>query len=49
MYYAKQIDADGNIIALHTMNRPFYKTAEFTPITEVEYNRLLAEMEQEKE
>ena len=45
MYYAKQIDTDGNIIALHSMDRPFINTAEFVPITETEYHELLAEME----
>ena len=45
-YYAKQIDETGNIIALHTMDRPFPQTAEFTPLTEAEYQELLAQMEQ---
>ena len=36
MYYAKQIDENGEIIALHTMDRPFPESAEFIPITEVE-------------
>jgi hypothetical protein len=44
MYYAKQIDENGNIIALHTMDRPFAHTAEFVPITEEEYLELMAEM-----
>lgn len=45
MYYAKQIDTDGNIIALHSMDRPFAHTAEFVPIIEEEYLELMAEME----
>ena len=45
MYYAKQLDSDGNIIALHTMDRPFPEDAEgFVPITEEEYETLLEEM-----
>lgn len=49
IYYAKQIDETGNIIALHTMDRPFPKIAEFTPITEAEYLELLTQMEQPEE
>ena len=49
MYYAKQIDENGNIVALHTMNRPFAQTAAFVPIDETEYLQLLAEMEQQEE
>ena len=49
IFYAKQIDENGNIIALHTMDRPFHKTAEFTPITEAEYLELLTQMEQPEE
>lgn len=48
-YYAKQIDETGNIIALHTMDRPFPQTAEFTPLTEAEYLELLTQMEQPEE
>ena len=44
MYYAKQIDENGEIIALHTMDRPFPESAEFIPITEVEYLELFAAM-----
>lgn len=43
-YYAKQIDETGNIIALHTMDRPFVQTAEFVPITQDEYEAMLAEL-----
>lgn len=45
-YYAKEIDGNGTLIALHTMDRPFPQTAEFTPLTEAEYQELLAQMEQ---
>ena len=48
-YYAKQIDETGAIVALHTMDRPFPQTAEFTPITEAEYQELLTQMEQPEE
>lgn len=44
MYYAKQIDEHGNIIALHTMDRPFVESNEFIPITEEEYLELMAEI-----
>ena len=47
MYYAKQIDESGEIIALHTMDRPFPESAKFIPITEAEYLELLAGMESE--
>lgn len=43
-YYAKQIDETGALIALHTMDRPFVQTAEFVPITQDEYEALLAEL-----
>lgn len=43
-YYAKQIDGNGTLIALHTMDRPFVQTAEFVPITQAEYEALLAEL-----
>lgn len=49
IYYAKQIDETGNIIALHTMDRPFVQTAEFVPITEAEYLELLTQIEQPEE
>ena len=49
MYYAKQIDADGNIVALHTMDRPFPESDAFVPITEEEYLALMAEIEPEPE
>lgn len=45
MYYAKQIDKNGNIISIHSMSVPFPESAEFVPITEEEYLVLLAEME----
>lgn len=45
IYYAKQIDGTGNIIALHTMDRPFVHTAEFVPVSQAEYDALLAELE----
>jgi len=48
MYYAKQIDTNGNIVALHTMDRPFAQTAEFIPITEAEYLELMAAFEPEE-
>lgn len=43
MYYAKQINENGEIVALHTMDRPFIQTVEFIPITEAEYESLLSE------
>lgn len=49
IYYAKQIDETGNIIALHTMDRPFVQTAEFVPITQAEYEAMLAELIEQPE
>lgn len=46
MYYAKQIDENGNIVALHSMSVPFPESEEFIPITEDKYLVLLAEMEE---
>ena len=43
-YYAKQIDDTGALIALHTMDRPFVQTAEFVPISQAEYEALIAEL-----
>ena len=42
MYYAKQIDENGEIIALHTMSVPFGESETFVPITEAEYLELMA-------
>ena len=48
IYYAKEIDESGVLIALHTMDRPFPEDAEgFVPITEEEYKALLEEMASE--
>ena len=47
IYYAKQIDENNNIVALHTMDKPFIQTDIFIPITEEEYLILLAEFEKE--
>lgn len=44
MYFAKQIDENGEIIALHTMDRPFVESNGFVPITEEEYLALMAEI-----
>lgn len=44
IYYAKQIDKNGNIVALHSMSIPFPDSTEFIPIAEDEYLELLAEM-----
>lgn len=41
IYYAKQIDENGEIIALHTMDRPFVESNGFIPITEEEYLELM--------
>lgn len=49
MYYAKQIDENGNIVALHTMDRPFPEVENFISITEEEYFALLAEFEKQWE
>ena len=46
-YYAKQIDENNNIVALHTMDRPFPEVESFIPITEEEYFTFLAEFEKE--
>lgn len=43
-YYAKQME-NGEIIALHTMDRPFPTVEGFVPITETEYTELIAEWE----
>ena len=37
IYYAKQIDETGALVALHTMDRPFVQTAEFVPVSQDEY------------
>lgn len=45
MYYAKQIDETGVVIAVHSMDRPFpVEAVDFIPITEEEYLVLLAEI-----
>ena len=43
-YYAKQMEND-EIIALHTMDRPFPTVEGFVPISETEYTELIAEWE----
>lgn len=43
-YYAKQME-NGEIIALHTMDRPFPTVEGFVSITETEYTELIAEWE----
>ena len=48
-YYAKQIDATCAILALHTMDRPFVQTAAFVPVSQAEYEALLAELEGQPE
>lgn len=49
MYYAKQIDENGSIIALHSMDRTFPEVENFIPISEEEYLTLLAEFEKAME
>ena len=45
IYYAKEIDESGVLVALHTMDRPFPEDAEgFVPITEAEYAALLEDL-----
>lgn len=44
-YYAKQME-NGEIVALHTMDRPFTETDVFVPITEEAYTALLAAWEE---
>lgn len=48
-YYAKQIDETGALVALHTMDRPFVQTAEFVPVSQAEYEALLAELIEQPE
>ena len=48
-YYAKQIDETGALVALHTMDRPFVQTAEFVPVSQAEYEAMLAELEGQPE
>ena len=43
-YYAKQIDETGALVALHTMDRPFMQTEAFVPVSQAEYEALLAEL-----
>lgn len=44
-YYAKQIDDNGNIVALHCFESDeFPSSPYFIQLTEEEYNTLLAEM-----
>ena len=45
-YYAKQMK-DGEIAALHTMDRPFPADSMFVPVTAEEYAALLAAWEAE--
>ena len=49
IYYAKQIDETGALVALHTMDRPFVQTEAFVPITQAEYEALLAELIEQPE
>lgn len=49
MYYAKELDEQGNLIALHSMDRPFTVVDGIVPITEAEYLELLAEIEEPTE
>ena len=44
IYYAKQIDDTGALVALHTMDRPFVQTEAFVPVSQAEYEALLAEL-----
>lgn len=44
MYYAKQIDENGETVALHTMSVPFEESETFIPITEAEYLAMMAEI-----
>ena len=44
MYFAKQIDENGETVALHTMSVPFEESEIFIPITEEEYLALMAEI-----
>ena len=36
-------------VALHTMDRPFVQTAAFVPVSQAEYEALLAELEGQPE
>ena len=49
MYYAKQIDETGALVALHTMDRPFMQTEAFVPVSQDEYEALLAELIEQPE
>lgn len=49
MYYAKQIDKTGALVALHTMDRPFVQAEAFVPVSQAEYEALLAELIEQPE
>ena len=49
IYYAKQIDETGALVALHTMDRPFVQTEAFVPVSQDEYEALLAELIEQPE
>ena len=49
MYYAKQIDGNGTLVALHSMSVPFQESGAFFPITGEEYLALMAEIEETME
>lgn len=49
MYYYKQIDQEGNIVALLTCNTHLESSESQIEITEEEYNELLAAMQEEED
>lgn len=49
IYYAKQIDETGALVALHTMDRPFVQTDAFVQVSQDEYEALLAELIEQPE
>ena len=49
MYYYKQIDNEGNVIAVLTCSMHLESSDTQIELTEEEYNQLLAEMQEEQE
>jgi hypothetical protein len=49
VYYAKQIDENGNVISIQSMSVPFPAVDGFVPITEEEFVELMTEYEKTDE
>lgn len=49
VYYAKELNASGELVALHTMDHPFSETTQFVPLTATEYEVLLTALVAEED